>query len=212
MARLSKLLKVLLHSIPNYDNNDRISDRLRAAYLQDPIRNWERNKRQRQQGQRHHVGFQPDSALIKKISMSVDAGFIDYLERGEHRNWHLQVANADRRERDKFDISLNVAIQELRKDLVWVLSADAERIRTLVIFLSDVTRYLPLVEWFTALEGVTFVLDEDINLEWHLHRKATNEEQEVIKKQENERKQQLEIMMSFVQDYRRQHSGVLLTS
>ncbi|KAG0313105.1 hypothetical protein BGZ97_010519 [Linnemannia gamsii] len=149
---------------------------------------------------------------------SADEGFDDYLERNGLASQYLVEAHFDHNDGEidrphktaKYTVR-SVAARQLRRDLTWALcAADVERVRTLVIPLSDITRYLPLVGRFTVLEDITFVLDHDIPEDGgHRYDNMTEEQKGLVKRHWRERIQHLEDMITFVQEHRRQHCGML---
>ncbi|KAK5821515.1 hypothetical protein F5H01DRAFT_337321 [Linnemannia elongata] len=103
----------------------------------------------------------------------------------------------------------NAINREIRRDLTWALCWNVERLRYLEILVSDIDRYLPLVDKFKALSRVKFELDRrlfptSINLE-----ELTPEQLTALNHQREERKQHLDQMVLFAQGLRHHHGSVL---
>ncbi|KAK3824164.1 MAG: hypothetical protein JOS17DRAFT_804601 [Linnemannia elongata] len=102
--------------------------------------------------------------------------------------------------------------QDIRRDLTWALCSNPERIKSLVIPISDIGRFLTLVGRFQALSDVTFALDrqlhdDDVNLD-----DLTFKERTVLNIQLEERTRHLDQMILFVQELQQQHNGFLRTA
>ncbi|OAQ32624.1 hypothetical protein K457DRAFT_16188 [Linnemannia elongata AG-77] len=107
------------------------------------------------------------------------------------------------------DTFTNAINRELRRDLMWALCSDMERLRYIEIPVSDIDRYLPLVDKFKALSKVRFELDRrlfptHIDLE-----ELTPEQFTVLNHQREARKRHLDQMVLFVQGLRHHHGNVL---
>ncbi|KAK3810541.1 MAG: hypothetical protein J3R72DRAFT_428164 [Linnemannia gamsii] len=210
--RLSKLIKLILCSNPDAP----VSDLLRAAFLQDPAEPKDPPSALETTTIPYHslltsVGIQPYSPLLAKVFQSANTSFGDYLERCELAERFVLEGIFDKHMSGASEAMSYVASQELCKDLTWALCANAERIRSLVIPISDVTRYLSIVGRFELLAEVTFVLDKDIREERLLERRTTPTEQDFLSRLRAERTQHLEEMVLFVQEHRRLHPNVLAT-
>ncbi|KAG0357517.1 hypothetical protein BGX24_006190, partial [Mortierella sp. AD032] len=211
-TRLSKLIKLLLCSNPDAP----VSDLLRPAFLQDPAEPKDPHSAPEPTSIPYHslvtsVEIHLPPFLFASIFQSTNTGFGDYLERYELAERFVLEGIFDRHKIGKLTIMPFVATQELCKDLAWAWCANAERIRSLVIPISDVTRYLSIVGRFELLEDVTFVLDKDIREERRLERRATPTEQKVMTRLRAERVQHLEEMVLLVQEHRRLYPNVLAT-
>ncbi|KAK3841058.1 MAG: hypothetical protein J3R72DRAFT_158473 [Linnemannia gamsii] len=209
-TRLSKLIKLLLHSNPD----TLVSDLLRAAFLQDPAEPKDSPSAPETTAIPYHslltsveIHFPP--FLFASIFQSAHIGFGDYLERCELAERFVLEGIFDRHKIGKLTIMPFVATQALCNDLAWALWANARRIRSLVIPISDVTRYLSIVGRFELLADVTFVSDKDIREAPRLERRATPTEQKVMTRLRAERIQHLEEMVLFVQEHRRLLPNVL---
>ncbi|KAG0275244.1 hypothetical protein BGZ95_009030, partial [Linnemannia exigua] len=212
LARLSKLIILLLRSNPEAN----VSDLLRLAFLQDPKEPKNPPIAPETAAIPYHslltnVGIQPCSPLIERVFHSVDTGFGGYLERCKVAGRFELEGIFERLTIGTSKVMSFVANQELCKDLTWALCANAERIRSLIIPISDVTRYLSMVGRFELLADVTFVLDKDIRKLGTLDQRPTPTEQEVLTRLRAERIQHLEGMVLFVQEHRRLHPNVLAT-
>ncbi|KAG0202348.1 hypothetical protein BGX33_009763 [Mortierella sp. NVP41] len=201
------LVRVLLLSVPE----NHVTELLRVAYLQDEAGPVEQLATWKIAFSYYsyvtNIDFESHS-LAYNGGFGIDylhAGLPAYLERAGHASRYL-------RENIAFHPSPNCTIaygaaEDLRRDLTWALCANAERIRTLVISLADVARYLPLVPRFKVLSDVTFRMDSDLptggTQEW------PQEKQDALSLRRTERIQRLEEMISFVQEHRRLHPNVL---
>ncbi|KAF9902130.1 hypothetical protein EC991_005243 [Linnemannia zychae] len=102
---------------------------------------------------------------------------------------------------------------ELRRDLTWAICLmNAERIRTLSISLSDIGRFLTLVPRFKVLSKVTFQLDRSLTFHLQTEQRLALEEDKLLRRLQEERKQYLEGMIMFVQEHQCHHAGVLRTA
>ncbi|KAF9922643.1 hypothetical protein FBU30_007230 [Linnemannia zychae] len=119
--------------------------------------------------------------------------------------------------RPRFKLTTNavraVIGQRLRRELVFALvNAGAEHLQSVDIPISDISAYLPLVSRLKSLFNIRFLLDKEIllNCGWPLT--LTSEEKFILKVREESRIQDLETMISFVQEHRRLHPKVLNTT
>ncbi|KAF9922650.1 hypothetical protein FBU30_007237 [Linnemannia zychae] len=98
--------------------------------------------------------------------------------------------------------------QKLRRDLIFAfVSAGAEQLLNIDIPISDISSYLPLISRLKSLVNVRFLLDKELH---NKMRPLLNPEEELIlSKQDDKRVQDLEAMISFVQEHRRVHPNVL---
>ncbi|KAF9136049.1 hypothetical protein BGW39_008012 [Mortierella sp. 14UC] len=99
--------------------------------------------------------------------------------------------------------------RELCNDLTWALSTNTENIRTLVVGLSDVSRYLEQVHRFKVLTDVTFLIDRNLTFSLPFGGELSAQDEEMLSLQRTGRIQHYEEMLSFVQEHRRVHSDVL---
>ncbi|KAF9536509.1 hypothetical protein EC957_010602 [Mortierella hygrophila] len=213
--KLSKLIRVLLRSMPD----DPVSALLRAAYLSESSEPGHQQTAEATTTTIPYywfvtsVGFKPSYSLPFTIFLGVDAGFRDYLKRyGYTSRYLLECSVKDDLAYKSYDwIAQYAAGQELCRDLTWALSMDAERVKALSVPLSDIARYLPLASRFEVLADVTFLLDRNTRPAGDWQQSATLEQQEAWKLLQMERLQLLEAMISFTQEHRRRHPGVLAT-
>ncbi|KAF9087608.1 hypothetical protein BGX23_007993 [Mortierella sp. AD031] len=105
----------------------------------------------------------------------------------------------------------HAACRELQRDISWALCADTERVQSLVIPISDISRYLALIPRLKVLSSITFYLDE--NFEHYLDLEGddelTSQEQETLVRRQEDRTQHLEDIVRFVQEHRQFHPHIL---
>ncbi|KAG0262453.1 hypothetical protein BGZ95_004022, partial [Linnemannia exigua] len=231
LANLLRLIRVLLCSVPK----DRITPLLKAAYLDNDAQATVESKSEEPltvaavvsnnsssltQIPYHSfitaIDFQPVFHPNKNIFYNRTLCHNTLLHReldsgGYRRRYQAEGVNDDLVYHDP-DKVLDFGIaRDLRRDLTWALSVNAENIRTLVISIADVTRYLEQVHRFKALTDVTFLIDRDLNNYQPPGRELSIEQQEMLRLQRTERTRHYEEMLSFVQKHRRIHVGVLRT-
>ncbi|KAF8934741.1 hypothetical protein BGZ47_010223 [Haplosporangium gracile] len=226
LADLLHLVRVLLYSVPQ----DRVTPLLRAAYLDHQASTLATDESTEQQESilnkspmlpyyvfLTNVDFRYRSYLnwdfFYNSACSNKKELSDELERGGHAKRYL-IENVNNRIRYKQEITVIAcgAAGDLRKDLTWALCANAGGIRTLVIPISDISRYLEQVHRFKVLSDVTFLLDKDtILVAPHAH-KINTQGQDETNLQPTERIPLLEKMLSFVQEHQRLHSSVLMVA
>ncbi|KAK3824158.1 MAG: hypothetical protein JOS17DRAFT_752122 [Linnemannia elongata] len=210
--RRQKLIATLLLGVPK----TRITDLLRVAFLQDSVDHLEHSP----------APYAPYNSFVTAISLSQINGFHRFhfhQDDGPPSQRLLDFVN-DHGLKDRYateaplaellhDIpkeTLTKAInREIRKDLTWALCSDVGRVRSLEIPLSDIGRYLPLVDQFRSLSKVRFELDRrlfdaDVDLE-----ELTPEQRTLLNHQRNERKQHLDQMILFVQGLRQHYGSVI---
>ncbi|KAK3824159.1 MAG: hypothetical protein JOS17DRAFT_270083 [Linnemannia elongata] len=101
----------------------------------------------------------------------------------------------------------------LRKDFTWLLcSLNAEHIQSVVIPLSDISRYHSLVGRFKVLSSVTFFIDLRLQLNGEERSRLSPQELETLKRQLKERVRDLNEMVRFIQELRQCHPHVLTTA
>lgn len=99
---------------------------------------------------------------------------------------------------------------QLRQDLTWALCwTNAERIQTLCISISDISRYLVLVPRFKVLSKVTFQLDRPLTMKLPEGQQLSQEEEKALARLKENRTKYLEEMMLFVQEHTRHHPKVI---
>ncbi|KAK3815667.1 MAG: hypothetical protein J3R72DRAFT_461520 [Linnemannia gamsii] len=211
-SSLSKLIRLLLCS----NHNAPVSELLRKAFLQDLTEPEDLISAHETTAIPYHslitsVGIQPCSPLKAKVFQSTDAGFVDYLWRCKLADRFVLEGIFELCPTGTSEVMSYVATQELLKDLAWALCASAERIRSLVIPISDVTRYLSMVGRLELLADVTFVLDKNIRGVEHLNQMSVPTRQEVSTRLRAERIRHVEDMVLFVQEHRRLFPNVLAT-
>ncbi|KAF9094537.1 hypothetical protein BGX29_009464 [Mortierella sp. GBA35] len=105
----------------------------------------------------------------------------------------------------------HAACRELQRDFSWALCADTERVQSLVIPISDISRHLALIPRLKVLSSITFYLDE--NFEHYLDLEGddelTSQEQETLVRRQEDRTQHLEDIVRFVQEHRQFHPHIL---
>ncbi|KAF9924975.1 hypothetical protein FBU30_005169 [Linnemannia zychae] len=137
--------------------------------------------------------------------------FRDYVDQHGLMDRYYAEAPLARLTDESYPSILTITIMnELRKDLTWALCTNMERISFISIAISDIGRYLTLINQFKALTAVNFILerhlhDEHVNLD-----ELTSMEQTILAQQLNERTRHLEQMIVFVKEHQRIHPGVLL--
>ncbi|KAF9136063.1 hypothetical protein BGW39_008026 [Mortierella sp. 14UC] len=112
---------------------------------------------------------------------------------------------------DKVVVSAAVA-RELRRDMTWALAVNvAERVESLFIPLSDVTRYLALVPRFKSLVEIDFLMDRTFRPPVYYGATIVlkPEPDAVLKRQQENRVRHLEEMLLFVKEHRQVHRNKL---
>ncbi|KAF9129654.1 hypothetical protein BG015_004115 [Linnemannia schmuckeri] len=206
LAALLKVIKVLLLSIPEGN----VSPLLRAAYFQDltdsetlPPSSFPYYAFVTK------IDFQLKFPLYQRIFHGADPNLTDYLNRYGHTSRYLSEEIFIGHKYGTSEIVTQAATLELHRDMTRALCENAERVKALAIPISDVTRYLSMVQRFKVLSSITFELDRIIIPFGNLDREATPEEQKFMEKQRKERCQHLEEMISFVREHQRCHPNVL---
>ncbi|KAG0356838.1 hypothetical protein BGX24_006341, partial [Mortierella sp. AD032] len=153
-----------------------------------------------------HISFFYNKTLDVNTHLSNELESGGYSERYlvEGVNDHLKYYDPDK------VIHLGAA-RDLRRDLTWALSVNAENIRSIVIPLADLARYLEQVHRFKVLADVTFLIDRDLRYSQRNGRELSTQDQEMLRFQRIERIRHYEEMLSFVQKHRQIHMGVLRT-
>ncbi|OAQ32587.1 hypothetical protein K457DRAFT_16152 [Linnemannia elongata AG-77] len=223
--RRQKLIATLLLGVPK----TRVTDLLRVAFLQDSVDDQEHSP----------TPYAPYHSFAIAISMSrcndaFDGDFFQVDEFCEDEDYfHDDVGPPSQRLLDfvrdhglkeryaneaplsnlllerpgeTFNIAIN---RDIQRDLTWALCWGVERLRYLEIPVSDIDRYLPLVDKFKALSKVWFELDRQL-FDAHIDlEELTPEQLTVLNLQRDERKRHLDQMVLFVQGLRHHHGSVL---
>ncbi|KAK5821527.1 hypothetical protein F5H01DRAFT_411275 [Linnemannia elongata] len=229
--RRQKLIATLLLGVPK----TRVTDLLRVAFLQDSVDDQEHSPAPYAPYHSFAIAislsrcddafdgdfcqidgfFQADGFFEDEDYYHDDVGppsqrLLDFVRDHKLKERYATEAPLGRllleRTGDTFTIAIN---REIHRDLTWALCWDVECLRYLVIPVSDIDRYLPLVDKFKALSMVKFELDRrlfpsSINLE-----ELTPEQLTVLNLQRDERKRHLDQMVLFVQGLRHHHGSVL---
>ncbi|OAQ32590.1 hypothetical protein K457DRAFT_16156 [Linnemannia elongata AG-77] len=229
--RRQKLIATLLLGVPK----TRVTDLLRVAFLQDSVDDQEHSPAPYAPYHSFAIAislsrcddafdgdfcqidgfFQADGFFEDEDYYHDDVGppsqrLLDFVRDHKLKERYATEAPLGRllleRAGDTFTIAIN---REIHRDLTWALCWGVERLRYLVIPVSDIDRYLPLVDKFKALSRVKFELDRrlfpsSINLQ-----ELTPEQLTVLSHQWDERKQHLDQMVLFVQGLRHHHGSVL---
>lgn len=138
---------------------------------------------------------------------------VDYvLQNGLESRYFAEAPFARLIDDSRKEVCHSALTQEIRRDLTWALCSNPERIKSLVIPISDIGRFLTLVGRFQALSDVVFALDRqlhdnDVDLD-----DMTSEERTVLDIQLEERTRHLDQMILFVQELQQQHNGFLRTA
>ncbi|KAK3824166.1 MAG: hypothetical protein JOS17DRAFT_752129 [Linnemannia elongata] len=112
---------------------------------------------------------------------------------------------------DEYRFFAQSAEREIRRDLAWALcDSNAERIQTLHLPISDISRYLTLVPRLKVLASVVFQIDKNLALPCYWEG-ATREEEESLARLKEDRVKHLEEMVWFVQELQRHHPNVIQT-
>jgi hypothetical protein len=223
LADLLHLIRVLLSSVPQ----DRVTSLLKAAYLNHQAAADDPKSKDQQHQLSLGKSAIPYYTFLTKVDFQYHSrrlnqrifhnetlinnkGFNDELDCGGHAKRYLieDVGKRLTHRQDSISIARGAA-RDLRKDLTWALCANAEKIKDLVIPISDITRYLGQTYRFKVLSDVTFLLDRDTNHTIPSGRELSTQEQEEKNAQRTERTRHLEEMVSFVQEHQRLHPGVL---
>ncbi|KAF9151854.1 hypothetical protein BG015_006126 [Linnemannia schmuckeri] len=219
---LLHLVRVLLCSVPQ----DRVTPLLRAAYLDRQALTLATDESTEQQESilnkssmipyyvflinvdfRHHS--QPNQGIFYNSTLSNKKKLNDELDHGGHvKRYLVEDVNNCIHYKQESTVIARGAAEDLRKDLTWALCANTEGIRTLVIPVSDISRYLEQVHRFKVLSDVTFLLDKDTFLVApHVHEITQSQDETSL--QPTERIPLLEEMLSFVQEHQRLHFSLL---
>ncbi|KAH7038718.1 hypothetical protein BKA57DRAFT_509471 [Linnemannia elongata] len=223
--RRQKLITTLLLSVPK----DRITDLLRATFLQDSVDDQENSPAPYAQYHSFAVaislsncndafdgsflqidGFREDYFRFHQDNGPPSQKLLDFVkDHGLKDRYAIEAPLAGLLLEGRFITFTNTINRELRRDLTWALCSDVERLRYLDIPVSDIGRYLPLVDQLKALLKVRFELDRRlfptrVDLE-----ELTPEQRTVLNHQRDERKQHLDQMVLFVQGLRHRHGSVL---
>ncbi|KAF9536174.1 hypothetical protein EC957_012263, partial [Mortierella hygrophila] len=210
--RRLKLVSTLLLSVPE----THVTDLLHATFPQDPI------------GQERYptIPFAPYHSLSISVSLHLcvilyEGDFfkpnhqppqklVDFVKEHGLKDRYIAETPLGRvSEESHWSIVTMALNRELRRDLTWALCSEVERIRILTIPLSDIGRYLSLVDRFESLRDVTFQLDRHLSDEDANMDEITPEELAVHNQQRDERVQHLDQMVLFVQELRQRHRNVL---
>ncbi|KAF9537644.1 hypothetical protein EC957_007838 [Mortierella hygrophila] len=102
---------------------------------------------------------------------------------------------------------------QLRQDLTWALCfSNAECIQTLYISIADIGRYMTLMPRLKVLSEVNFQLDRDTTMQLQPEHEYTLEERTLLARLEEDRRRQLEEMISFVKEHQRHHPKSIRTA
>ncbi|KAK3845589.1 MAG: hypothetical protein J3R72DRAFT_472464 [Linnemannia gamsii] len=231
LAGLLHLIQLLLRSVPK----DRITPLLKAAYLGNDNQATLESENEEQLTAATAVSnnnsnptkisyltfvttidiqfvFHPDTSIFYNPALNDNTHLSNELAnsglseqyQAEGVNDRLKYYDADK------VIHLGTA-RDLRRDLTWALSVNAENIRALTIPLADLARYLEQVHRFKVLADVTFLIDRDLRYFQRNGRELGTQDQEMLRFQRTQRIRQYEDMLSFVQKHRQIHTGVLRT-
>jgi hypothetical protein len=97
----------------------------------------------------------------------------------------------------------------LRKDFTWFLCTNnAEHIRSVVIPLSDISRYFSLVGRLKVLSNITFFIDLQLQLHNRERSRFSPQELETLERQLEDRARHLDEMIRFVQKLRQCHPHI----
>ncbi|KAG0289001.1 hypothetical protein BGZ96_007333 [Linnemannia gamsii] len=108
----------------------------------------------------------------------------------------------------KANIPVKATFRALQRDLTWALCANAERIQSLVIPLSDIDRYRSLVCRFKILSDVGFLQEGQYKHTWLM----SGDEKNTLRSQQHMRTELLEKMIFFVQEHKHKHGATLQTA
>ncbi|KAG9069519.1 hypothetical protein KI688_010422 [Linnemannia hyalina] len=193
--RRQKLIATLLLGVPKI----RITELLRVTFLQDSIDDQDHSP----------APYAPYHSFATAISLSNcnDAFDGDLRQIDEFRDDYFSQDDGSPPSQRLLDFVKDHRL--LRRDLTWALCSDVERLRFLEIPVSDIDRYLPLIDQLKALTKVRFELNRwlfptNVDLD-----ELTPEQRTILSHQRDERKQHLDQMVLFVQGHRRHHGSVL---
>ncbi|KAF9921765.1 hypothetical protein FBU30_008180 [Linnemannia zychae] len=184
--RLVKLIQVIFRSFPHRHD---ISDLLHAAYLQGhteskvptciPYYSFITS-----------IKFKYQSLRPGEIfHNSFGASFTEYLQQhGSSSPYLLEEIPINLRSRREYSVIELAAARDLRRDLIWALCcANAERIKTLVLPVIDIRRYITLVPRLKGLSDLTILLDKGFRVSSRIPQRYTSEEQESLRQQDLKR-------------------------
>ncbi|KAF9151857.1 hypothetical protein BG015_006129 [Linnemannia schmuckeri] len=138
---------------------------------------------------------------------------VDYMtEQGLEGRYFAEAPLTRLAEDTRWRVCNNALTQDIRRDLTWALCSNPEHVRSLVIPISDIARYLTLVCRFKILSDVTFALNRQLHNEDVDLNDLTPEERTVLDQQLKERARHLDQMILFVRELQQHHSGVLRTA
>ncbi|KAF9911482.1 hypothetical protein EC991_003284 [Linnemannia zychae] len=209
LSKLLKLTRTLLLSLPE---NHIVPDGLRIAYLSDPdsdlIDNDQEGNIQLTRTLFPYYSFLSDISfegcttprigLFQNQLLNSNQAFRDYLQ-SRPADPDLIFWGT------RFDILAEDAGRELRRDLTWTLCANAKRIKSVVMPLYDIDRYLSAIAQFKALSEVVFYSDS----QYKPANMSSSEEEGVRRFQQSKRTPYLEKMILFIQEHRRLHGATL---
>ncbi|KAF9911481.1 hypothetical protein EC991_003283 [Linnemannia zychae] len=205
-----RLMNTLLQVIPK----THVSDLLRAAYPEDPFEQEQLQQQELTASVPYHL-FVTSASLTSPLDKELSGihnmpsgALIEFVEQSG-----LEDQYRDEEPLAQFLTGLDIlqvcVSRDLRRDLTWALCSNVERVKCLSISLTDIERYLPLVDRFKALSNVTFLVDRTLN-DYNVGRDMlTSKQWEVLLRQREERIQHLDQMLFFVQEHRRLHRDVL---
>lgn len=222
-----RLALTLIRSIPLDDNNiPLLTDMLRAAYL------WPRIQIPKGLNPRPlcipYYSFLADLVILSECTgpprddavffhgsiLSVIPNFIKQLNDPQVREILAASAQPGGHFRSARKIEYTKAAGlVLRKDFTWLFcSLNAEHIRSVVIPLSDISRYLSLVERFKILSSITFFIDLRLQLDARERSWLSPLELETLERQLEERGRHLDEMVRFIKELRQCHPHVFTTA
>ncbi|KAG0056708.1 hypothetical protein BGZ89_002056 [Linnemannia elongata] len=222
--RRQKLIATLLLGVPR----TRITDLVRVTFLQDPVDDQEHPPAPYAPYHSFAIAiflgncndaFDGDFSRFEGsrgeffLNGAPSQRLLDFVE--DHKLMDRYVTEASLAKlsyKSHWTILTDAINRELRRDLTWALCSNMERLKYFEIPLSDIDRYLPLVEKFKALSKLRFELDRRLFPTRIDIDELTPEQRTILNHQRAERKRHLDQMLLFVQGLRHHHGSVLQTA
>ncbi|KAF9902132.1 hypothetical protein EC991_005245 [Linnemannia zychae] len=226
IARVQKLIRVLLHSLPK---GQVIADILRVAYLQEST-GQESTSQESDTLTAAQSTYLPYYTFVTNVTFeyhSVREGqifwnqelshrpsFATYLEKYGMTNRYIceEIPLILRYQQEHILVS-KAAARELRSELIWTLcEANAERVKHVAIPIMDISRYVSSTCRFKILSSVTFLLDKGLKPHSRLRPNYSPDEKEELQQQKSSRILAMEGMITFTQEHCRLFPNVLMVA
>ncbi|KAF9902131.1 hypothetical protein EC991_005244 [Linnemannia zychae] len=220
-AKLQKLIRVLLHSLPK---GQVIADILRAAYLLESTDEGGNTLTATQSTYLPYYTFvtnvtfeyqtASDGQIFYNQELTHRPSFATYLEKYGMTNRYIceEIPLILRYQQEHILVS-KAAARELRSELIWTLcEANAERVKHVAIPIMDISRYVSSTCRFKILSSVTFLLDKGLKPHSRLRPNYSPDEIEELQQQKSSRILAMEGMITFTQEHCRLFPNVLMVA